>query len=200
RVERLERGPDRDQLHLSRAARPPRTGPRGARAQEGGVMGFHFRETMAGPYTRAGTTDSKRISFTVTARARSWLRHLRDHEAQLEGTVQMDGFASGAPLAGTLYMSPVLGRVIRYQFAFTADDGRPYTFRGQKDVSLFDVVGTMTTLPATITDESGRTVATALLKFDVKKLAGFLGSFRPGALGPTRGVRPRLAPSFAPRE
>ena len=146
-----------------------------------GLGGFHFTETMAGTFTRAGSSDEKRISFTATARARSWLRHLRDHQALLDGTVQMDGFASRASLAGTLYINPLLGKVIRYQFDFTADDGKPYTFRGQKDVSLMDVVGTMTTLPATITDGSGHTVATALLKFDVKRLSSFLGSFRPGS-------------------
>jgi hypothetical protein len=144
--------------------------------------GFHFTETMAGTWTRDGASDGERsISFTVTARARSWLKHLRDHKAMLEGTIRMDGFASNAPLSGELLINPVFGHIIKYDFRFTADDGKSYHFVGQKDVSVMDLVGTMTTLPATITDANSRTVATCLLKFDTKDLPSFLGSFRPGA-------------------
>lgn len=143
--------------------------------------GFHFTETMSGTWTRPGSTDARPIAFTVTARARSWLKHLRDHQATLEGTLEMDGFARGAPVTGTLYINPLLERVIRYELRFTADDGKPYTLRGQKDVRLTDMVGTMTDLPMSLTDGAGQTVASAQLKFDLKDLPGFLGSFRPGA-------------------
>jgi hypothetical protein len=147
-----------------------------------GLDGFRFRETMAGTWTRVGDGSpvERAISFTVTARAQSWLKHLRDHQTTLEGSLQMDGFASGRPIAGTLYINPLLERVIRYEFGFTGDDGKPYRFRGQKDVSLTDLVGSMTTLPATIADGDGKLVANALLKFDTNGLPGFLASFRPG--------------------
>jgi hypothetical protein len=143
------------------------------------MAGFSFNETMQGTWTRPGESDERDISFTVTARAGSWLKHLRDRKATLQGTLRMDGFANAVPLAGEIVIDPVIGRIIRYTFSFTADDGRSYRFEGQKDVSLADVVGTMTTLPATITDGAGQVAARALLKFDTKDLPGFLASFRP---------------------
>ncbi len=143
------------------------------------MFGFHFTETMQGTYTRNGGPE-RDISFTVTARARSWLKHLRDHKAALDGTIRMDGFASNVPLSGELLINPVFGHIIKYEFQFTADDGKAYHFRGQKDVSVTDLVGTMTTLPATISDASDRPIANALLKFDKRDLPSFLGSFRPG--------------------
>ena len=119
------------------------------------------------------------ISFELEVRARSWLKHLVDRKAAIVGKVTMEGFAARAPLEGEMTIDPLLGRLIRYEFAFRADDGKRYRFRGQKDIALGDLVGSWTTLPATIEDEGGRVVASAMLKFDAHDLPSFLGSFRP---------------------
>src|SRR3954464_15160437 len=119
------------------------------------MFGFHFSETMSGTWTRDGQPEEHPIAFTITARARSWLKHLRDHDTDLEGTLRMEGFAREVPVRGILHINPLMGKIIRYDFGFLADDGRRYRFIGQKDVSLSDVVGTMTTLPASIEDENG---------------------------------------------
>lgn len=144
------------------------------------MFGFRFRETMSGTWSPAGSTETRNISFTITARARSWLQHLRDHETEVEGTLQMDGFARAAEVRGSLHINPLLGGVIRYQLEFAADDGKTYRLRGQKDVKVTDLVGTMTHLPARIEDGAGALVAEARLKFDPRDLPSFLGSFRPG--------------------
>jgi hypothetical protein len=148
------------------------------------MFGFRFRESMAGTWTPEGGgpegTRERPISFALTARARSWLQHLRDHGTEVDGTLRMEGFAREAPVRGSLYINPILEGVIRYQLEFTGDDGRPYRLKGQKDVSVVDLVGTLTTLPATVEDEHGKVVARARLKFDTRDLPGFLSSFRPG--------------------
>jgi hypothetical protein len=141
--------------------------------------GFHFKETMSGTFTPESGAGERAIRFTITARARSWLKHLRDHKAEISGELDMEGFATRAPISGELTINPLLGKVIRYEFEFTGDDRKHYRFAGQKDVTIADPVGSMTTLPATITDGGGRTVATCNLRFDTRDLPGFLGSFRP---------------------
>lgn len=143
------------------------------------MFGFHFTETLSGTFTRDGSSEERAITFTFTARARSWLAHLRDRKAEIEGTVSMDGIVAGTPLRGELTIDPVLGKLIRYDFRFDGDDGRPYHFLGQKDVTLADLVGSMTTLSATVKDAGGRTVATCHLRFDPRDLPRFLASFRP---------------------
>ena len=50
----------------------------------------------------------------------------------------MDGFASARPLDGELTIDPLIGKLIRYEFGFAADDGARYRFVGQKDVTLKD--------------------------------------------------------------
>jgi len=143
------------------------------------MAGFSFDETMSGTWTRAGSTDEHAISFTVRAQAHSWLRHLRDRKARLEGTMTVEGLAAGVPTSGELTMDPVWKRIIRYDLSFKGDDGRRYRLLGQKDVAFTDLVATMTTLPAALTDDTGAQVGQALLHFDKKDLPGFLASFRP---------------------
>ena len=140
------------------------------------LPGFHFRETMSGTYKRDGVERPMR--FTVTARAGSLWSHLRDRKAKLDGEVTMDGFASARPLEGEITIDPLLGKLIRYEFTFAADDGARYRFIGQKDVTLKDPVGSMTTLPGQVLALDGKQIATALLTFDKKDLPSFLGTWR----------------------
>jgi hypothetical protein len=140
------------------------------------LPGFHFRETMSGSFTRDGV--EKPMHFSVTARAGSLLAHLRNRKARLDGEVTMEGFASARPLEGEITIDPLLRRLIRYEFTFAADDGKRYRFVGQKDVTLRDPVGSMTTLPGQILALDGKLVATAQLAFDKKDLPRFLGTWR----------------------
>ena len=140
------------------------------------LPGFHFRETMSGTYRRDGVERPMR--FTVTARAGSLLAHLRDRKARLDGEVTMDGFATARPLDGELTIDPILGKLIRYEFTFAADDGARYRFIGQKDVTIRDPVGSMTTLPGQVLALDGKQVATAHLTFAKKDLPSFLGTWR----------------------
>jgi hypothetical protein len=145
--------------------------------EEAVMSGFQFQETMSGSYTREGV--ERPIAFTARVRAPSLRRHLRDHTATIEGHVDAEGLAHHAVLAGTIIIDLLAGHRIRYEFGFTGDDGKPYRLAGQKDVRLAELVATMTTLPAEITDEKGTRWASALLKFDKRTLPDFLRSFRP---------------------
>ena len=140
------------------------------------LPGLHFRETMSGTYRRDGV--ERPMHFKVTARAGSLLSHLRDRKAKLDGEVTMEGFATARPLDGELTIDPLIGNVIRYEFSFAADDGARYRFVGQKDVTLKDPVGSMTTLPGQVLALDGKQIATALLTFDKKDLPSFLGTWR----------------------
>ena len=90
----------------------------------------------------------------------------------------MEGFANARPLEGEITIDPILGGLIRYEFGFAADDGVRYRFIGQKDVTIKDPVGSMTTLPGQVLALDGKPFATAALKFDKKDLPSFLGTWR----------------------
>lgn len=139
------------------------------------MPGFHFHETMAGSYTRDGV--ERPLRFSLEARAGSMLQHLRDRKARIHGTISAEGLASERALDGELTIDPIIKRIIRYEFSFDGDDGKRYRFAGQKDISIFDLAGSMTTLPGALL-EGDHAFATALVKFDKRDLPSFLASWR----------------------
>lgn len=145
------------------------------------ARGFRFAETMSGTFATVDEPDNhRRFSFSVEARADSVLRHLRDGKTSMRGTLEADGLADCVPIEGTLTLAPLTKKIIRYEFSFTGDDGRPYRFEGQKNIRFTDLRNSFTTLPGTIVNAAGDTVATAATRFDLKAdLFQFLASWRP---------------------
>ena len=143
--------------------------------------GFKYEEKMTGTYhLLSRPEEEKAFSFSAQAAVENVVKYLQDMSATLEGTVEMEGFADHAALSGTLELNPLFGRVLRYQFSFVANDGKSYRFAGQKDINLFDLPGSMTTLPGAVYDEGGNEIARVLTRFDLgSDLVPFLLSFRP---------------------
>ncbi len=143
-------------------------------------LGFEFEEVMSGSYTRTGQPEETgHIRFQGRARADDVVKHLRDGMTVLEGTLDMERFADDVPVRGTIEIRPLVGKIIRYDFAFTANDGNPYRFSGQKDIRFEALRDTLTTLNGAITDAHGHEVARATLRFDVHAdLLPFLVSFK----------------------
>jgi hypothetical protein len=144
-------------------------------------LGFEFEEIMSGTYTRTGKPDETGdIRFQGRARAEDIVKHVRDGMTTLDGTLDMERFADDVPIRGTIEIRPFLGKIIRYDFAFTGNDGNPYHFTGQKDIRFEALKESMSTLTGTIADPHGNEVARATLHFDVKAdFLPFLVSWKP---------------------
>lgn len=144
------------------------------------MLGFQFRETMSGSYRLEAAPDHERaMSFTISARAYDLARYLRDRTVEILGEVDLEGFADHRPMRGTMLLDPLLGRRVRYVFEFESNDGRKYTFDGEKNVELLRFLQTITTLPGELRDAVGRTVGTAKLRFDARSdLPKFLRSWK----------------------
>ena len=144
-------------------------------------MGFQFAETMAGTVEwdrEPGVTHP--FSFDVRVHAESLRAHLADGKARLTGVVHAPPIAQAAPTEGVITIRPVGQRIIRYELAFTGDDGRRYELVGQKDIRWRAALATFTRLPAEILDEDHRRVGTCKTTFDLRHdLWSFVRSFRP---------------------
>ncbi|HTJ43233.1 MAG TPA: hypothetical protein VL463_14105 [Kofleriaceae bacterium] len=139
-------------------------------------MGFAFDETMAGTFEltkEPGVPYPLRFRATVHA---PWI----GSKCEMTGTIEAAPIAKDAPFEGRMILRPFLGRIIRYELEFAGDDGRRYTLAGQKDIKLFDLARSWTTLPAEIKDDRGAVVATCETRFDMAREAlAFISSFRP---------------------
>lgn len=144
------------------------------------MTGFGFAETMSGTWERTdGGRGGGRFEFNVHVRSGPLAAFHATGLAQLTGTVTADGLADQRPLAGTVEIRPLLGRLIRYEFDFTATDGARCHFSGQKDIRWLDALRTWTELPGRITDGRGRVIGTAATRFDLRHRGGDLvRSFR----------------------
>jgi hypothetical protein len=143
--------------------------------------GLRFQETMSGTYALSSApNDRRRFSFEVEARADSWTDYLRTGRTHITGTLEAEGFADGVPLEGRLTLLPLTKRTIRYEFNFTANDGNPYRFAGQKSIRWRSPVTSFTYLPGAVYDSSGREVAVCKVYFNARRdLVRFLASWRP---------------------
>jgi hypothetical protein len=145
-------------------------------------LGFRFQETMSGTWVKSeGGADRRPIEFSVSAQAADLAQYLKDSRIHLSGTISVEGLAARAPAEGSMVLSPVRRRVIRYEMAFTGDDGRPYRLEGEKRVRVAHLVHSMTTLSAVVlAADSSAEVGRAELRFDVSAdLFSFLRSWRP---------------------
>jgi hypothetical protein len=160
-----------------------------------------FTETMAGLAKLAGEDRSRAAEFDLTARVPGVLAPWADVEAVVTGRVRVDGWADDPAAAGILRIAPLTARRIRYQLDFTTRDGRRMHLDGWKSVSLARPFHSMTTLPATITDEKGDIAGETLLRFDLRRsLAPMLASFRvrAGWVGGWRRISRDLSPRSRP--
>ena len=142
-------------------------------------MPLSFNETMSGTYEPIDAPGEKHpFKFTIDVHAPSLFRHLRNGKAELAGTVEAPPLTESSHLTGQITIRPIGGRFIRYEFEFVGDDGKRYTFAGQKDIEWLDLLRTWTTLPGEIRDGE-RVVATCDTRFDLKgDGVAFLRSFR----------------------
>lgn len=141
------------------------------------MLGFFFRETMRGNfYLFDSPLEERALEFTLKVETRKLRRFLRDRTCSISGDVTAEGLAKKAKLDGTLAFRQ---RRLPYDFSFTGDDGKAYRFRGQKDLSWFTPAESISTLPASILDESGTEIGRAVVRFDLRGDTGsFVKSFR----------------------
>src|SRR5262249_19608310 len=122
---------------------------------------------------------ARSMSFTVRARSSTWASFLRRPEVDIEGEVDVEGFADHRYLRGTLGMDPIRTGLLPYAFRFSNNNGAPHAFAGKKTLRAGRLVESMTVVPGAILDAADVRIGEALLRFDVRSdLARFLRSFR----------------------
>jgi hypothetical protein len=133
-------------------------------------MGFEFSETMAGTVEWDADPGTRHpFRFDITAHADSTRDHLATGRADLRGTVYAPPKTRSSAARGTITIRLFGQRIIRYELAFTADDGHQYEVVGQKDIRWLHPFTTFTTLPAEIMDSQHKRVGTCLTRFDLRR-------------------------------
>ncbi len=111
-------------------------------------------------------------------------RFARERRLSLEGTIVADTLAenggAGRPLRGLVTWRLLDENRVPYTIEFEGDDGKPYSLRGQRDFFFHNAIGSLTTMHASLYDESGTEIGRAQLHFEPKmEIPALLRSFRP---------------------
>ena len=148
-------------------------------------LGFLFSENMYGSYqTVKEPAGERRFCFHFDVVSRDLWKTLRDGRAEATGSVEAEALAEHSPLEGFIIIKPLVSRLIRYEFDFTADDGASYHYAGQKTIRHLRPITTWTTLPGAIYDADAEEVARSVTRFDLAEMLPFLRSFRPSLGSP----------------
>jgi hypothetical protein len=151
-----------------------------------------FHEVMAGTVRLGGHDgDERPMRLELGADLPEVFRPWGDTSGTLRGRVEVPGWADDRRALGTLRVAPIAARRIRYRLDFTDAGGRALHLDGWKSISYRRPLRSMTRLPATITDDAGRVVGEARLRFDARHdLAAFLLGFRLRGEEPTEALDP----------
>lgn len=145
------------------------------------TSGFRFEETMRGSwYLLSKPQEERAIEFSIEARVDNLRRFARDLVARIQGVVTLEGMCKHANLDGTLAMKLLRENRLAYDFSFTADDGKRYRIRGEKNMVALGLLESLTTLPASLYDAEDNEIGRVVVRFDLRAdWRKFLFSFRP---------------------
>ena len=148
-------------------------------------LGFELAESLTGSYHRF---DDPLVDHPVRISLRLGVdglrRFARDRRVEARGVIHAgvlaENDAAGRPVHGSIAWKLLDENRVPYALTFEGDDGRTYHLRGQRDFFVYNVIGSLTTMHASLYDADEREIGRAVLRFEPKmELPALLRSFRP---------------------
>ena len=159
-------------------------------------LGFELAESMTGTYHLfVAPLEAHAIRVSLRLGVDGLRRFVRRRRIDVEGLIHCEGLAENGG-AGRLVTGSIAWRLldekrVPYDLAFEGDDGRAYRLRGQRDFFMHNVMGSLTTMEASLY-VSEREIGRAVVHFEpAQELPALLKTFRP---------RVRLKNLFRPGE
>jgi hypothetical protein len=144
----------------------------------GEMASFQFFETLGGTCYLDREVGARRMALALKARSGSMASFVRQPAVELEGEIDIVGFADNRYLRGTLGLEGFTCGAIQYALSFTANDNQPYSFLGKKILRWRSTYGALTVVPGVLFDHNRLRIGAALLRFDIRLAARFVRSFR----------------------
>lgn len=148
-------------------------------------LGFELSESMAGRFHRFDDPlRDQPVRVDLRLAVDGLRRFARERRVEVEGVIVAEGLAedggAGRAVRGTVTWRLLDENRVPYDLTFEGDDGKRYRLRGQRDFFVYDAIGSLTTLEASLYDESEREIGRALLEFEPRmELPALVRSFRP---------------------
>ncbi|MBX3228287.1 MAG: hypothetical protein KIT84_26305 [Labilithrix sp.] len=149
------------------------------------MFGFELAESMTGSWH---SFEDPLVDRVVRIQLRLVVdglrRFARRRAIRVEGTIHAGGLAenggAGRAVTGEIRWHLLDENRVPYALTFEGDDGDTYHLRGQRDFFVYNAIGSLTTMTASLYDASEREIGRAVVDFEPKmELPALLRSFRP---------------------
>lgn len=148
-------------------------------------LGFELAESMTGSFHRFDEPlPDRAVRITLRLGAFGLRRFARDRRLAADGVIVAEGLAegggSGRPISGAITWKLLDQNRVHYALTFVGDDGRTYHLRGQRDFFLYNAIGSLTTMAASLYDDGEREIGRATIHFEPRmEIPALVRSFRP---------------------
>jgi hypothetical protein len=138
-----------------------------------------FREVLSGAYyLLSDPLDERPCRLSLQAQVDDLPAFMLNRTVRLEGTVDLEGWADGKRVEGTLAWKLFDERRLAYRVSFETNARRRCELRGQKEWTPVSPLGSMTVLHAGLYDAGGEEIGRVSLRFDVQhELRSLVASF-----------------------
>jgi hypothetical protein len=148
-------------------------------------LGFELAEAMTGSFHRFDDPLKDNVlRLTLRLGVDGLRRFARERRIEADGVILAEGLAenggSGRSVHGTILWKLLDEKRVPYALTFKGDDEKTYHLRGQRDFFAYDVIGSLTTMAASLYDDQDREIGRAVLDFEPRmEIPALLRSFRP---------------------
>ena len=149
-------------------------------------LGFELAESMTGNYHLfVAPLEARAIRVRLRLGVDGLRRFLKHRRITVDGLVHCEGLAendgAGRPVSGSIAWRLIDEKRVPYDLAFEGDDGHTYRLRGQRDFFMHNVMGSLTTMEASLYDDrSELEIGRAVVHFEpAQELPALLKTFRP---------------------
>lgn len=149
------------------------------------MFGFELAESLAGAFHRFDDPLTDRpIRLSLKLAVDGLRRFARERYVDVDGVIFAEGLAenggAGQRVTGRIVWKLIDEQRVPYALTFQGDDDATYHLRGQRDFFVYDAVGSLTTLTASLYDSADVEIGRARLRFEPEnELPALLRSFRP---------------------
>lgn len=145
------------------------------------MFGFELSESLTGSWhSFEEPLVDKRVRVKMKLTVDGLRRFALVRQIAVVGRIHAEGIAEDRPLTGTVKWRLLDENRVPYALEFDGDDGRVYHIRGQRDFFMYNAIGSLTTMYASVYDEDDQEIGRAVLHFEPKlELPALLKTFRP---------------------
>lgn len=148
-------------------------------------LGFELSESMTGTFHRFDEPlKDYVVRITLHLGVDGLRRFARERKIDAEGVIVAEGLAenggAGRTVSGTISWKLLDENRVPYALSFEGDDGKTYYLRGQRDFFLYNAIGSLTHMSASLYDQQEQEIGRAVLAFEPRiEIPALVRSFRP---------------------